>query len=305
MDVRSASAHELGHLAGSVNLPFDLLRYQMESLAADREYVVYCEDGSVSTAAAYLLTERNFRVAVLKRGLRAVPQKDMHREAEAEAPAKTPEAAEPTDPDAPAAPAAAVSLRDYRDQGVAEAKRRIKALEGERTEVNQRSQKLEGELSETRQRSQELERELAEAKQHGGEQEAELAKLKQQNLELKAALTAGERRIGELEQRYEDELAELRSDLAAAQKAAAAASPAPRAVSGDELLHLKQALNSAEAQLSMRVAELAEAEDRHIAETDEVHQLWEKRLHQLEQDIERVRAERDEWRQRCQERVGE
>ena len=59
--------------------------------------------------------------------------------------------------------------------------------------------------------------------------------------------------------------------------------------------------SEAEAQLRKVSGELEEAEDRHIAETDEVHQLWEKRLRQLEEEVEQLRAERDDWRRRCQE----
>jgi CRP-like cAMP-binding protein len=295
MDVRSASAYEAGHLAGSVNLPFDLLRYQMDSLAADREYIVYCEDASVSTAAAYLLTERNFQVSVLKRGLRAVPKRDLHRTAEAEAPGEqvvtTRTAAAASVMETPVVTGAAVSLQDYRDQGETGPQGRIQALELALTESKQRSQELEVELAKARTCSQELEAELLQAKQH--------------NLALEGERATGERRIDELAQRYEADLEKLRNDLAAARNAAAVTSLATKADSAEEILHLKQALNHAEAQRNKLSAELDQAEDRHIAETDEVHQLWEKRLRQLEQDIEQVRAERDEWRQRSQERAGE
>jgi len=77
LDVRPAAAHDKAHLPGSINLPFDLLRYQMSSLDVDREYVVYCADAGLSSAAAYLLAERGFKVAVLKRGLNAVLPRDL------------------------------------------------------------------------------------------------------------------------------------------------------------------------------------------------------------------------------------
>ena len=293
MDVRSSSAYEAGHLAGSVNLPFDLLRYQMDSLAAEREYVVYCEDASISTAAAYLLTERNFRVTVLRRGLKAVPRRDLLTPAEAKASgaaaAQSPKPAAAPDDSAPGG--AAVSLQDDRDPEVSEGEQRKQVLGAQLAQVEQRERELEAELAQAKQRNQEL--------------AAELAQAKQRNQELAAELAADERRIGESEQRYEGALAELRSDLAAAQKAAAVANLATKADSAEEILRLKQALNRAETQLSKCSAELDEAEDRHIAETDEVHQLWEKRLRQLTRDVEQARSERDEWRKRCQERAGE
>lgn len=68
LDVRSADDYEKSHIPGSVNLPFELLRYQANSLAPDRTYIAYSETGGRAVAAAFLLTERGFDVAVMHGG---------------------------------------------------------------------------------------------------------------------------------------------------------------------------------------------------------------------------------------------
>ncbi len=96
LDVRPAAEYEAGHLDGSVNLPFASLRYQAPSLAPNRHYVAYCQDGRTSSAAAYLLTDRGFEVSVMDGGLRqAGPDAFVQglRKTEPEAPAPAAEGA--------------------------------------------------------------------------------------------------------------------------------------------------------------------------------------------------------------------
>ncbi len=69
LDVRMPSEYENGHLEGSINVPFYLLRNRVDSLQADREYIVCCDTGSRSSAVAYLLSERGFSTRVLQDGL--------------------------------------------------------------------------------------------------------------------------------------------------------------------------------------------------------------------------------------------
>lgn len=69
LDVRLETEHTQGHLPGSRNLPLFALRLKIDSLSQSVPYVVYCDTGRRSSAAAFLMSERGFRVSVLKGGL--------------------------------------------------------------------------------------------------------------------------------------------------------------------------------------------------------------------------------------------
>lgn len=69
LDVRLEKEFQNANLKGSVNLPLYLLRVKAEMLDPKSKYVVYCDTGRRSTAAAYLLGQRGLDVAVLQGGL--------------------------------------------------------------------------------------------------------------------------------------------------------------------------------------------------------------------------------------------
>jgi len=72
VDVRLPSEHQRASLKGSVNIPLGQLRKNMESLDRTAKYVVYCNTGNRSQAAAFLMAERGFDVAVLRDGIQAL-----------------------------------------------------------------------------------------------------------------------------------------------------------------------------------------------------------------------------------------
>lgn len=69
LDVRPESEFKENALKDAVNLPLLELRQEAKALNAQRKYLVYCDNGSRSASAAYLLAERGFDVSVLKGGL--------------------------------------------------------------------------------------------------------------------------------------------------------------------------------------------------------------------------------------------
>jgi CRP-like cAMP-binding protein len=72
IDVRLESEHRRASLKGSINIPLAQLRDKAGSLDRKRRYVVYCDTGRRSAAAAYLLAARGFEVAVLRDGIQAL-----------------------------------------------------------------------------------------------------------------------------------------------------------------------------------------------------------------------------------------
>ena len=71
LDVRLEEEYEQGHLPGP-NMPLNLLRLKSRLLPRNAIYIVYCDTGRRSSAAAYLLSDAGFNVYVLNQGLNQV-----------------------------------------------------------------------------------------------------------------------------------------------------------------------------------------------------------------------------------------
>lgn len=69
LDVRVPSEFKAFAKANAVNLPLYLLRHKLDVLDPNTPYVVYCDTGRRSSAAAFILNQRGFETAVLKGGL--------------------------------------------------------------------------------------------------------------------------------------------------------------------------------------------------------------------------------------------
>lgn len=69
LDVRLESEHANTGIPNSVNIPLFMLRLRADSLDPGVPYIVYCDTGRRSSAAAFLLSERGFHAYVLKGGL--------------------------------------------------------------------------------------------------------------------------------------------------------------------------------------------------------------------------------------------
>jgi rhodanese-related sulfurtransferase len=70
LDVRYPSEYQYDKLPGAINIPLAEIRNAARVLDKGREYVVYCQSGRRSAAAAFLLAQRGFRAFVLDGGLR-------------------------------------------------------------------------------------------------------------------------------------------------------------------------------------------------------------------------------------------
>lgn len=68
LDVRLESEHHNNAIPGSMNIPLYLLRLRLRELDPAQTYVLYCDTGRRSAAAAYLLSEAGFDVRILRGG---------------------------------------------------------------------------------------------------------------------------------------------------------------------------------------------------------------------------------------------
>ena len=69
LDVRVPSEFKASSKENAVNLPLYMLRHKLDVLDRRTPYVVYCDTGRRSAAAAFILNQRGFETAVLRGGL--------------------------------------------------------------------------------------------------------------------------------------------------------------------------------------------------------------------------------------------
>ena len=70
LDVRLPSEYKFDHLKDALNIPLNQLRISMPELDIGRDYVIYCQTGRRSLAAAFILIQNGFNALVLKGGTR-------------------------------------------------------------------------------------------------------------------------------------------------------------------------------------------------------------------------------------------
>jgi len=72
LDVRMPSEFANSHIDGAVNIPLYFIRLRLNTLDKATPYIVCCDTGRRSAAAAFLLGERGFEAYVLKGGIVAL-----------------------------------------------------------------------------------------------------------------------------------------------------------------------------------------------------------------------------------------
>jgi len=79
LDVRLPSEFQNFRIDEAVNIPLYFIRLKLNALDKNIQYVVCCDTGRRSSAAAYILSERGFEAYVLKGGLAATEAARSHR----------------------------------------------------------------------------------------------------------------------------------------------------------------------------------------------------------------------------------
>jgi CRP-like cAMP-binding protein len=69
LDVRLPSEFQNFHKPGAINIPLYFIRMKLSTLDTKKRYVVVCDTGRRSSAAAYIMCERGFDASVLKGGI--------------------------------------------------------------------------------------------------------------------------------------------------------------------------------------------------------------------------------------------
>lgn len=76
LDVRLPSEYKLGHIKGAINQPLISMRLKLKTLNENQEYILCCDTGRRSSAAAFILSEHGISGLVLKDGITSVPDED-------------------------------------------------------------------------------------------------------------------------------------------------------------------------------------------------------------------------------------
>lgn len=70
LDVRFPAEYNVDKQPGAINIPLNEIRNLFGSLDRRKEYIVYCQSGRRSSAAAFLLSQRGYKAFLLDGGLR-------------------------------------------------------------------------------------------------------------------------------------------------------------------------------------------------------------------------------------------
>jgi len=69
LDVRLPAEYKAKFIKGSINIPLIFLRMKANSLDQQKKYVIYCDTGRRSSAASFLLNEKDIETYVLRDGV--------------------------------------------------------------------------------------------------------------------------------------------------------------------------------------------------------------------------------------------
>jgi CRP-like cAMP-binding protein len=77
LDVRLPDEYKAKHIKGSINIPLIFLRMKANSLDTSKNYIIYCDTGRRSSAASFLLNEKDINSYVLKEGVDSADLSDI------------------------------------------------------------------------------------------------------------------------------------------------------------------------------------------------------------------------------------
>lgn len=295
LDVREQVEYDKGHLKGAINAPFNLLRFQADSLDHARHYVICCQDGRTSHAAAYLLASRGLRVTVLDKGLQLVPAIEL---------GKAGAAMEEAEPEVQAGAGDALLLAQ-----IDKLKQRMAQLEQERHQQDDRRvaelAELRGALDRARKDHSEVLTELLELKKEEAkgaalqgrlaEAQRELDQVRQEARGARDELTAAQAQLASAQQdadKARQEVRGVRDELTAAQAQLASAQQDADKVrqeargGRDELTAVQGQLTKAQQEVSRLQQEHGEGDE---ALREQVKGYLEERL-QLEEEVQLLRS---------------
>jgi len=302
LDVRFPEEQEANGLEGSLNIPLSNLRGAHSELDRNARYVVYCDTGGRSSAAAFLLTQEGFDVSYVEGGaIDEVP-------ADAAPPKQV--SATPV-PEKTAAPATSASPAPPTD---------TKSEPDKAVEAEIRAQSLAADLEKAKLQIEQAHRLMAEAKAAQAQADRLVEeKLKSEREKIDAEAAAVASRLAEADRVVEDRLQAERAKLEEEAAAVAQRMAEAEQVVEDKLRAEREKMDAEAAAVASRLADAerlkdeierqqtdaaAEAEERRRQQeekNEKVRQEAEQRLHHEEQRMDNLYREQAEKLQELEE----
>lgn len=292
IDVRSEKESKEKPLDGAVNIPLSMLRVKLDSLNADREYLLVCNDGSQSAAAAFLVIQHGLKCSVLEGGLNNTSKSTTQKNTPAEA-AKKP------------SPAAAASSKQ-----VDEAKKQAQQIAAQQQQIKAAREKAEQDIIKHKKELAESRARIADKKAAAqkAEEKSKAEKLHAQEMMKKSAAAAeqtrkqAEQEAARIKQHAQEEAERLRAEKAAQELAKA---EAERKAIEQRQKETNEAMRRAEEMMKQSAAAAEQAKKQAELEAERIKQRAREEAEYLKAEVEvaRQKMEQDAARLKEEEQI--
>lgn len=283
VDVRFANEFEASNIETSINIPLNIIRIQLDKFNRDTHYILYCDTGGRSSAAAFLLTQAGFHVSYLQGGLVSNPKAAVEQVAStdvAPAPAPAPEpektVEEPVDN-------LEQTLDDVSDSAV-----KASVLEADLA-------KNKMELEATEKKQQEEQKQADKKKQEA--LEAEKKKLEHERLEIEQQKQLAEEEVNRKRQEEEEKIEKSKKNAESRMQEEKEKLEEIYSKNTDEMKKLQEMKARAEAQIKKAKEQLDKQASESKRELDEARNLKESvaaEKKKIEQDAEQQKIKQVE-----------
>ncbi len=276
IDVRRHDEFMQQKVEGSVNIPLTMLRVKLEGLNDQRDYILICDDGHRSAAAAFLLTQHGLNCFVLEDGLKK------HKLT------------------LPAANVATPVAKKAENRKTIAAKKTQQAAEA-------KAVKIQKEANNVKQEAKALAKKASDAEAAKRKAEAEIRRLQEEEVSKReAALKAEKQRLKEESKRAkeaEEKAAKLKLEAKAAKRKAEEELQKLKAeadANARRQSDLDGALNHARAVAAEAAKQATEARKKAEAEAREIRRKAQEEAEQLRREMEEAKSRLEQEAQQVQ-----
>ena len=287
LDVRFKKEHDDSAIAGSDNIPLNILRVEMEKLDRETSYIVYCDTGGRSSTGAFLLTEGGYNASFLEGGLVNCPQS---AQVSGSAPQQQKQQTPP-----PAPP-----------KKVAASKAEVKETGDEDLDPDVKSSILETELARTNMELEELEKNKLETK-NISEQEMQKEverRLKEERAKIEIAKKAADEESRKLRETEQAKFKKMQDEAAKRLQEEKKRLEEVYSRNAEEMEKLQKLKEQAEQQLNAEKARLEKQSEESRKQLEEAERL-KKELEQSRQTLEGESLKRKQEREEAQIKLEE
>ena len=276
IDVRRHDEFMQQKVEGSVNIPLTMLRLKLEGLNDQRDYILICDDGHRSSAAAFLLTQHGLNCSVLEGGLNKSKLT------------------------LPAAHLATPVEKKAENRKTIAAKKTQQAAEA-------KAEKIQKEAASVKQEAEDLAKKASDAEAAKRKAEAEIRRLQEEEVRKREdALKAEKQRLQEESKRAkaaEEKAAKLKLEAKAAKRQAEEELRKLKAetnANAKRQADLDGALNHARAVAAEAAKQASEARKKAEVEAREIRRKAQAEAEQLRKEMEEARVRLEQQTQQVQ-----